>query len=116
MPIQSIFARANRTGTFTSANISVPANLTGIYWVRLNILGSQRTDATRNLSLLVEVSNDGGQTWNTYIGLTWVGGGVEKGNGNPGVVVDAGELAGKTIRVTVTVSRQTNVGVDIETV
>ena len=116
MPIQSWLARANRTGTFTTSARTVPSNLTGIYWVRTNVLASQLTDTTRNFSVTIEITEDGGQTWRVYMVLEWVGCPIWKGGGNPGWVLDASELAGKTIRVTITVSRQTNIGMDIETV
>lgn len=116
MAVQSWLARANRTGSFTTNSFNVPANQTGIFWVRTNVLGSQITDATRNLTLTVEVSTNGEQTWSPYISLTWIGGLIQKGTGNCGFVVDSAELAGKTIRATVTVSRQTNIGLNIETV
>lgn len=64
----------------------------------------------------MEVSSDGGTTWNDFCALEWSAVAVPwKGTGNPGFVVDASFLAGKRVRITIVLGRTTRIGFEVET-
>ena len=120
MPTITLLARANRSGTFSTPSFAVASNATGPFTLRTNMLNSQLVAAGRSGSLTVEVSSDGGVSWNVFGGLTWDTGANTwvvthpTSSGDPGFGALLDSLRGKLIRATVTLSSTTSVGIVIE--
>lgn len=116
MAIITLLSRTNRSGTVVSAGVNVPADVTGRYWLRTNILNTQIVDPTRSITINVEFSTDGGINWLPWCSMAWTGSAtIWKGTGNPGCVFDPSVLRGFQIRAAITMSRTSSVGLVLET-
>lgn len=117
MPTITLMTRTNRSGTFTTPSYTVPTNLTGKWLLRTNMLESDIAQAGLSGSIMIEVSDDGGQTWQPHGGITWISGHVEFPGPvvhNPGFGGLIDSLLGRMIRAQVTLAATTRIGFVIE--
>jgi len=114
MPLQQLLNRANRQGTAISAEYNAPANLTGTIRLRGDIAAADLADVRNSLSLSIEVFRD--PVWEVIAGLTWVGGGVTMPGRDPQPFVgfDSAEIAGKRVRISLSIPRTMRIGAVVE--
>lgn len=115
----AVLIKTNRQGTYTSASIDVPANITGLIKLTTDMLKPVLSDPANALSFNFEYSNDGGQTWVYGGGVSWRGGDYLDPEGNPAVnpavIIPATLFAGKKVRAVVDIPATISTGLIIET-
>lgn len=108
----NLFPVANRQGTIWSGSYLVPDNLPGIFAVLTLEIGQQDLNSTKECSIYIEVSDDGGNTWKPFVGCMW------KGPSNTGssVSVMSSSLFNRRIRGRMDIPVQMRVGLSFDLV
>lgn len=118
MAFANWISRAVRQGgEYNSANYTIPTGIDEIR-VKLNLLGNDDFAEGSSITIRVERSADGAQTWEEYFTIGWLGGAVPTGPGGPigwvGGVSGIGEHAGELARVHVSSSGNFRWGIQVE--
>jgi hypothetical protein len=99
MAIFTALTKTNKQGTFTSASVALPAEVTSIS-IKLDMDAVDIRDTTLNLLCGVDESTDDGLNWHTLISASWQGGSPNRqGQFNPPTLTISIPQDGKTRRM-----------------
>ena len=110
---------ALRSGTFTSPAVTVPAGVTEIDLTG-TLAAGDLANAANTVAITIQISHDGGVTWQTRASSAWEGNTVGRAGLVPPNIRIAeafpGELAGSRMRGIFTINPALNIGGLITTI
>ena len=112
----TVLSRTNRQGTHISSSFDVPNGTTGTVKFIADIAPNDLTDPGNTLTFSIEQFDPGNGTWGVIAGFTWQGGPPTKFGGQPGMSFNLDQVAGRTVRISLSIPVRMSIGAIIEVI
>jgi len=113
----NVYSPKKKTGTVDSLSWKVPDNITGNIVLSATLPLSELQDVTNLIKFESFVSIDN-VIWEPFFAFTWQGGNYTNRLGQilkgPGVSFDGKAIAGKYVKIKITLNKQMTIGMDID--